>query len=107
MTYLQQIVAFVIPAYHVRMSNNVVSLRARQLAFAAIVVFGYLGAVIGYAFSALQCQGSCDVQNGASMTLGALITALGAATVAVLALRALPAIQEENRSSSTSPQTKV
>jgi hypothetical protein len=62
---------------------------ARVLAFAAILVAGFCGGVIGYAFTDLQCEGDCTVQTGIGGLTGALIGAIGVAIVATLALRAL------------------
>jgi uncharacterized membrane protein len=62
---------------------------ARVLAFAAIVVAGFCGGVIGYAFTDLQCEGDCTVQTGIGGVTGAVIGAVGVAVVATLALRAM------------------
>lgn len=63
--------------------------RARFLAIAAIVVAGVCGALIGFAFTDLQCDGDCDVLIGASTVIGAVVAAGGVAIVAVLTLRAM------------------
>ena len=62
---------------------------ARVLAFVAILVAGFCGGVIGYAFVDLQCSGDCTVQTGVGALVGALIGAVGVAVVATLALRAM------------------
>jgi hypothetical protein len=62
---------------------------ARALAFVAILVAGFCGGVIGYAFADLQCSGDCAVQTGVGALSGALIGAVGVAIVATLALRAM------------------
>jgi hypothetical protein len=59
------------------------------MAFAAILVAGFCGGVIGYAFTDLQCEGVCTVQTGIGGLTGALIGAIGVAIVATLALRAM------------------
>ncbi len=62
---------------------------ARILAVAAILVAGACGALIGYAFTDLQCTGDCTVPNGLSALIGAAMAAGGTAVVAVLTLRAM------------------
>jgi hypothetical protein len=69
--------------------NALPSTGARVLAFAAILVAGFCGGVIGYAFVDLQCSGDCAVQTGIGALVGALIGAIGVAVVATLALRAM------------------
>jgi hypothetical protein len=65
------------------------SVRARGLAFAAIVVAGLCGGTIGYAFVGLQCQGSCRTPKGLGAVIGGALAAAGVAVVAVLTLRAM------------------
>lgn len=65
------------------------STRARVLAFAAILVGGLAGALIGYGFVDLQCTGSCATPNAIGSLIGAVAAAAGTAIVAVLALRAM------------------
>jgi hypothetical protein len=65
------------------------STTARVLAFVAILVAGFCGGVIGYAFADLQCDGDCGLQRGIGALVGALIGAIGVAVVATLALRAM------------------
>jgi hypothetical protein len=62
---------------------------ARFLAFAAIVVGGVCGGLIGYALVDLQCDGDCDLAKGLGGLVGAVLAALGVAVVAVLVLRAM------------------
>lgn len=65
------------------------STTARVLAFVAICVGGLAGALIGYALVDLQCSGNCDLAKGVGVLVGAILSAGGAAIVAVLVLRAL------------------
>lgn len=60
-----------------------------MLAFAAILLAGACGALIGYAFIDLQCQGECGTASGLGGVVGAAIAAGGVAVVAVLVLRAM------------------
>lgn len=69
--------------------NALPSTGARVAAFAAIVVAGLCGGVIGYAFMDLQTEGDATVLAGLGMVVGALFGAVGVAVVAVLALRAM------------------
>lgn len=62
---------------------------ARALAFAAILLAGLCGALIGWAFIDLQCTGSCATPSGIAAIVGGLIAAGGVAVVAVLTLRAM------------------
>jgi hypothetical protein len=64
---------------------------ARVLAFAAILVGGLCGGLIGWAFVDLQCAegDDCSVVAGAAGLFGAVVGAVGVAVVAVLALRAM------------------
>ena len=65
------------------------SVQARVLAFAAIIVAGVCGALIGWSFVDLQCHGNCTVSDGTGSVVGAIIAASGVAVVAVLVLRAM------------------
>lgn len=65
------------------------STAARALAFAAILVGGLCGGIIGFAFVDLQCTGDCSLLKGLGTLGGALGGAVGVAVVAVLALRAM------------------
>ena len=59
---------------------------ARWLAFAAILLGGLCGGLIGFAYIDLQCEGNCGLWTG----LGALIGAVaGAVGLAVVTLRAM------------------
>lgn len=60
-----------------------------MLGFAAILVAGLCGGLIGYAFTDLQCDGDCALPNGLSAIAGAVVAAGGVAVVVVLALRAM------------------
>jgi hypothetical protein len=62
---------------------------ARLLAFAAIVVAGVCGGLIGYAVVKTSCHGACATPEGAGSITGAVIAAGGVAVVAVLVLRAM------------------
>lgn len=63
--------------------------RARALAFAAILVAGACGALIGWSFVTLQCTGNCTTPGGLGAVVGGLIAAVGVAVVVVLTLRAM------------------
>jgi hypothetical protein len=65
------------------------SVGARALAFAAILVAGACGGLIGYAVVDLQCTGDCSTLAGAVGVLTAAAAAIGVAVICVLALRAL------------------
>jgi Na+/H+ antiporter NhaC len=60
---------------------------ARALAFSAILIGGLAGALIGYGFASVT--GSSSAVSAFFAWVGATITALGTAIVAVLALRAM------------------
>jgi hypothetical protein len=62
---------------------------ARALAFVSIVVAGVCGALIGYAFTDLQCADGCTGWAGFGAVVGGLVGAIGVAIVAVLVLRAM------------------
>ena len=62
---------------------------ARGVAFAAIVVAGVCGALIGWSFVDLQCTGDCSTPSGIGAIVGGVIAAAGVAVVAVLTLRAM------------------
>jgi hypothetical protein len=62
---------------------------ARALAFAAIIVAGLCGALIGWSFVDLQCTGDCTTAGGIGAVIGGLLGAIGVAVVAVLTLRAM------------------
>lgn len=69
--------------------NSLPSTAARALAFAAVVVAGCCGGLIGFAIVDLQCDGSCTVPTALGAIAGALIAAFGVGIVAVLVLRAM------------------
>ena len=62
---------------------------ARGLAFTAIIVAGLCGALIGWAFVDLQCEGECTTPAGIGAVVGGVGAAVGVAVVAVLTLRAM------------------
>jgi hypothetical protein len=59
------------------------------VAFAAIVVAGLCGLLIGKALVDVQCKGDCSTAAGVGALAGALVGAGGVAVVAVLVLRAM------------------
>ena len=83
------------------------SVRARALAFLAIIVAGTAGALIGYSFVKLQCHGSCGTPNGIGAVVGGSVAAAGVAVVSVLTLRAMGEwrrIQEERAASASADE---
>lgn len=62
---------------------------ARVLAFAAILIGGACGGVIGAAVVNVQCAGDCTDPSAIGGVVGAITGAAGVAVVAVLALRAM------------------
>lgn len=62
---------------------------ARAVAFAAILLAGACGLLIGRALADIQCRGDCTVIVGLSGVIGGVIAAGGVAVVAVLVLRAM------------------
>ena len=62
---------------------------ARAVAFAAILLGGVFGALIGYAVVDLQHGGKAGTPEGIGAVVGALVAAGGVAVLAVLALRAM------------------
>lgn len=62
---------------------------ARAVAYAAIVLAGLCGLLIGKALVDVQCSGDCGVPAGLGAVAGALVGAGGVAVVAVLVLRAM------------------
>jgi hypothetical protein len=62
---------------------------ARTLTFAAVLVAGACGGLIGWAVADLQCEGDCAVATGLSGMLGALLAAGGTALISVLAVHAM------------------
>ena len=81
---------------------------ARAIAFAAILLGGLAGGLIGFALVDLQCDGECTLAKGLGLLAGAVLCAIGMAIVAVLALRAMGEWREiEDREAvrSTPPPT--
>ena len=62
---------------------------ARGVAFAAIILAGLCGALIGWSFVDLQCEGACTTPGGIGAIVGGVSAAAGVAVVAVLTLRAM------------------
>lgn len=62
---------------------------ARAAAFAAILLGGAAGGLIGYTLVGLQCTGQCGTGRGVGMLIGSLVAAGGMSVVAVLVLRAV------------------
>jgi hypothetical protein len=62
---------------------------ARLVAFAAILVAGICGLLIGRALVDIQCEGDCGVATGVAGAVGGVVAAAGVAVVAVLVLRAM------------------
>jgi hypothetical protein len=65
------------------------SVRARWLAFVAILVAGIAGGLIGSSFVHLTCHGDCGTAQGVGAVAGAVFAAGGVAVVSVLVLRAM------------------
>lgn len=61
---------------------------ARLAAFAAIILAGAAGALIGYTLVDVQCDGECGLPLGIGLLTGSVIAAVGMSVVAVLVLRA-------------------
>lgn len=85
------------PGYHGRVTQpsrgpvdpGTPPVAARVLAFAAILVAGLCGGLIGFAFTDLQCEGACATPSALGALVGAVVAAAGVAVVAVLTLRAM------------------
>jgi hypothetical protein len=65
------------------------SVGVRAGAFAAILLSGLAGALIGYSLVAIQCEGSCALATGIGLLIGATVAAGGMSIVAVLVMRAM------------------
>jgi len=65
------------------------SVGVRIGAFAAILLSGLAGGLIGYSLISLQCEGNCGLPQGLGLLIGAIIAAGGMAIVAVLVMRAI------------------
>ena len=77
------------PATDERRLSALPSPLARGIAFTAIFVAGVCGALIGWSFVDLQCEGDCATPGGIGALVGGVSAALGVAVVAVLTLRAM------------------
>ena len=78
---------------------------ARAAAFAAILLGGLSGGLIGYTLVDLQCSGECATPKGIGTLTGALVAGGGMSVVAVLVLRAVGEwrqIQQREREQRTS-----
>jgi hypothetical protein len=62
---------------------------ARIAAYAAVLLGGLAGGLIGYGLVDVQCTGECATPLGLGLFVGAVVTAGGTAIVSVLVLRAL------------------
>lgn len=62
---------------------------ARAAAFAAIILGGLAGGLIGYSLVRVQCDGTCAVGRGLGALIGAMAAGIGMSVVAVLVLRAV------------------
>ena len=65
------------------------SVRARALAFAAILVAGGAGAAIGFSFMKVDCRHRCAAGETIAAVAGGAGAAGGTAVVATLTLRAM------------------
>jgi len=65
------------------------SVGARVAAFAAIVVAGVCGGLIGHSIVAVGCHNHCGTPRAVGAIVGAVLAATGVAIVSVLVLRAL------------------
>jgi len=65
------------------------SVRARVLAFGAIVIAGVCGGLIGSSLTKVGCTANCGTSQGVGGVVGAVIAAVGVAVIAVLVLRAM------------------
>lgn len=77
------------PAPQAPIDSALPSTTARVLAFAAIVVSGICGGLIGWRVAELSISGDGGLIPGLAGLLGALVGAGGVAVVAVLVLRAM------------------
>jgi hypothetical protein len=65
------------------------SARIRVIAFAAVMIAGVAGGLIGWSFVDIQCTGKCTTASGVGAVVGGGMAAIGVAVVAVLAMRAM------------------
>jgi hypothetical protein len=72
---------------------------ARVAAFAAILLGGLAGGLIGFTLVRLQCSGRCAVGRGIGALTGSVVAAIGMSIVAVLVLRAVGEWRELDQSS--------
>jgi hypothetical protein len=79
------------------------SVRARVLAFLAILVAGGCGALIGYGVVDVQCERDCTTAIGLGAVVGAALAAAGVAVVAVLTLRAMGEWRARGRRAAAPP----
>ena len=77
------------PAGSSRPVSALPSVQARILAFAAIVVAGVCGGLIGFSAVKVGCQHNCATPEGVGGVIGAVMAAAGVAVIAVLVLRAM------------------
>ncbi|MEP6623044.1 MAG: hypothetical protein ABJC79_01250 [Acidimicrobiia bacterium] len=59
------------------------------LAYAAVVLTGFVGAAIGYGWADIGCDRNCTTDLAVWMIVGGIIGAVGAGVIAVLVLRAM------------------
>jgi hypothetical protein len=78
-----------VPNPGIRPASALPSVRARALAFAAILVAGAAGAAIGASVTTVECHGSCSTPTGIGAVVGGAAGAGGTAVVATLTLRAM------------------
>ena len=78
-----------VPATDERPLSALPSPLARGVAFAAILLAGVCGALIGWSFVDLQCEGACSTPGGIGALVGGVSAAIGVSIVAVLTLRAM------------------
>ena len=64
-------------------------LGARLLAFAAVLIGGLCGGLIGFGVVDLSCDGGCTLAATGVGVAGAVLSAVGVAIVATLTLRAM------------------
>ena len=69
--------------------SSLPSVRARMAAFAAILVAGASGALIGYGVVNVDDPHSTSTARGVGAIVGAVVAAVGVAVVSVLVLRAM------------------
>jgi len=79
---------------------------ARILAFAAILLGGLCGGLIGFSVTRLQCAGECTTNKSLGGLVGAVLGAVGVAVIAVLALRAMGEWQTIQQRESQAPNER-